>query len=509
MAESATGKRNFTDEDKFNEYFYQPGHYVELRYTPIEVHDQPKIGDASNLFTKIKIFAGFGDEVLTYSYETTVSFKPFSAAVMAAQNYTADTTVIIIRPQSSLQFIYYHDDRTNFRDTMSSIGGLLALAGSVIAFLFGAGLLSPWGKLVEVPYFRRKVAGSLAKAYGSQDGISRGPFTGNIKDIGKFDPDMSSHEVRITLLKERMDELELVLTEYYLEGNIFQDYASERLEIKQAKHEALVHAGLTQNGVSGGVGGMEGGMGEYDIPLLPSQKMEELRRQSISGNGHQQPSLPLSHSRKFSDSAYNPQRQPLSPPLPVPQSRSSHYGSKPPTSGTHPSTHNKSTSEQSLLRQSDQQHSPGRVSDEMENNHHHHHYTNHSVVSLRDQHGQPIYQASPMSPTYHPPHQQQQQQQQQAQYPMSSSSSTPPSQGHSGPKEEFSQFSEIPVTTTHHNGSGAGAGAGVGAREDAWWSTTAASANQGENNNVVSQTTGPRHGGQGLALDMSGMPREP
>ncbi|KFH63337.1 hypothetical protein MVEG_10747 [Podila verticillata NRRL 6337] len=506
---SPSGTRKYTVQDQFNEYFYQPGHYVELRYTPIEVHDQAKMGDTSNLFTKLKIFAGFGDEDITYSYETTVSFKPFPAEVMAAQNYTADTTVIIIRPQSSLQFIYYREEKTNFRDTMSSIGGLLSLAGSVIAFLFGAGLLSPWGKLVEMPYFRRKVAGSLAKAYDSKDGISKGPFTGRIENIGKFDPDMASHEVRITLLKERMDELELVLTEYYLEGDIFQDYASERLHFKQAKHEALVRAASTRNGDVGGLGS------EQDIPLLPSQKMEAYRRQSISGNNSHQPSFPLGHSRKFSDSAYSPQRQPLSPPLPVPQSRSSYYGTKPPVAGTRPSTHHKSSSEQSLLRQSDS-YSPGRASDETVNNNHHHYNTHtneSSMVSLLNQHGQPMYQASPMSPTYYPPQQQQQQQQQQqARYSMSSSSSAPPSPGHSRPKEEVSQFSvihevsgEIPVATTDNGSTGA---AGAGVRDDAWWrSTTEASLNHGENNRVA--TTGQSNGGQGLGLDISNMPREP
>lgn len=504
MAENPDNTWNLTVQDRFNEYYYQPGHYVELRYTPIEVHDQPKTGDTSNPFTKLKIFAGFGDEVVTYSYETTVSFKPFPAEVMATQNYTADTTVIIIRPQSALQFIYYREEKTNFRDTMSSIGGLLSIAGSVIAFLFGAGLLSPWGKLVEIPFFRRKVAGSLAKAYGSDDGISKGPFTGRIEDIGKFDPDMASHETRITLLKERMDELELVLTEYYLEGDIFQDYASQRLHINQAKHEAsLVRAASTRNS-GGGVGGVGS---EQDIPLLPSQKMDEYRRQSISGNSHQ-PSFPLGHSRKFSDSVHNPQRRPLSPPLPVPQSRSSYYSTKPPVSGTRPSTHHESSSEQSLLRQSDP-YSPGRTSDETVNNNHHHYHTHtneSSMASLLDQHGQPMYQASPMSPTYYPPQQQQQQQHQQAR-----AMSSPPSPGHSRSKEEVSQFSvihevsgEIPEATTHHGSPGAGAGA----RDDAWWrSTTEASLNHGGNNRAA--TTGQTHGGQGLGLGMSDMPREP
>ncbi|KAF9283764.1 hypothetical protein BGZ74_001861, partial [Mortierella antarctica] len=331
----------FSDQDMFNAYYYQPGHYVEILYTPTEVHSPPLY--SSNIFTRIKNFAGFGEEVVTYSYESAISFKSFPASVAAQEGYTNETTVIILRPQASLEFIYYREEKTNFRDTMSSIGGLLSLAGSVIAFLFGAGLLSPWGKLVEMPFFRRKVAGSLAKAYASEDGISKGPFTGRIEDIGKFDPDMASHEIRITLLKERMDELELVLTEYYLEGDIFQDYASERLQLKREKHEALVRAASIRNGVAQGEGG-EGGAGGQDIPLLPSQKMDEYRRQSISGNQHRPNITSLGHSR--------------------------------------------------------------------------------NMVSLLDQQGQPMYQASPMSPTYQfPSHQQQQH----SRYSSSSASSSPAS----------------------------------------------------------------------------------
>ncbi|KAG0324238.1 hypothetical protein BG000_002281 [Podila horticola] len=472
----------WTDQDKFNEYFYQPGYYVEIRYTPIEVHSPPVSSD--NVFTNIKNFVGFGDEVVTYSYETTADFKPFPASVMQQMNYTADTTVFIIRPQSPLQFIYYTEDKTNFRDTMSSIGGLLSIAGSVIAFLFGAGLLSPWGKLVEMPFFRRKVAGSLAKAYDSNDGISKGPFTGRIEDIGKFDPDMASHEIRISLLKERMDELELVLTEYYLEGAIFQDYASQRLQLKKEKHEALVRAASTRNGVSGDMGGPGG----QDIPLLPSQKLDEYRRQSTSGN-HNWPNItaPLGHSRKFSDSSPYPQRQqPLSPPLPLPQSRSSYYGTK---QGS--GRHRQSSSEQSLLRHSDQ-HSPGRASDET---------VNQSTVSLLDQQGQPIYQASPMSPTYH---------QQQPRF--SSSSSSPSSPPPLAPgyatrsKEEYTPFSVIhevsgevqpPTETTR------------GAGGDSWWRITDASSN-GDSLRLSQLGPHQRYNGQGeFEVDMSDLRREP
>ncbi|KAG0012356.1 hypothetical protein BGZ81_001643 [Podila clonocystis] len=491
----------WTDQDELNMYFYQPGYYVEIRYLPIEVHSPPLPG---NLFTNIKNFAGFGDEVVTYSYETTAHFKPFPASVMRENNYTADTTVIIIRPQSYLQFIYYTEEKTSFRDTMSAIGGLLSLAGSVIAFLFGAGLMSPWGKLVEMPYFRRKVAGSLAKAYGSEDGISKGPFTSRIEDIGKFDPDMASHEIRITLLKERMDELELVLTEFYLEGDIFQDYASERLQLKKEKHEALVRAASTRNGVVQGGGGPAG----QDIPLLPSQKMDEYRRQSISGN-HSRPSnvAPLGHSRKFSDSAYPQRQQPLSPPLPLPQSRSSYYGTK---QGGGGGRHQQSSSEQSLLRHSDQ-YSPNRTSDETVNNNQD---NNQSMISLLDQQGLPMYHASPMSPTYQHPSQQQGQGHSRYSSSSSSPASPPPlTPGYATrPKEGITPFSVIhevsgemqPPTETIHGVEGAGA-------RNLWSRTsTDASVSHGDNRRLSQIRSHQRHSGHGeYEMDMSDMSREP
>ncbi|KAF9427884.1 hypothetical protein BGZ94_003935 [Podila epigama] len=307
----------FTNQDRFNEYYYQPGHFLEIRYTPVEVNSQNFTKTEDNIFVRFKKFCGFADEVKSLSYESSVSHIPFSASVAAREGYTNQTTVIILRPQSILQFVYFTEEKTNLRDTMSNIGGLLSIAGSILVFLFGAGPMSPWGKLVEMPYFRRRVAGSLAKAYDSPDGISKGPFTGKIEDIGRFDKDMESNDVRIRLLKERMDELELVLTEYYLEGDIFQDYASERLQIKAAKRNEALARAATNAGQA--------------APLLSSQKRDEYQRQSV-GSDNKPLMMGYGHGRKFSDPTYQEHRQgqqyqsqhyQLSPPqAPVPASQS-------------------------------------------------------------------------------------------------------------------------------------------------------------------------------------------
>ncbi|KAG0337332.1 hypothetical protein BG004_007679, partial [Podila humilis] len=415
--------RLFTDQDIFNEYYYQPGHYVEIRYTPIEVHSPQPTKPSDNIFTRIKNYAGFAEDFVTYSYESSVSFKPFPASIMASRGYNNLTTVLMFRPQSALQFIYFTEEKTSFRDTMSSIGGLLSLAASVIAFLFGASLMSPWGKLVDMPYFRRKVAGSLAKAYASEDGISKGPFTSKIEDIGKFEQGMSSADVRITLLKERLDELELVLTEYYIEGEIFQDYASERLQIQAAKkNDALVRAATlagqrrqqqqqAANFGSGGVGveadyginAYGGGISNGDIPLLPSQTTDGYRRLSISSGNR--PFVPMGHTRKASESSYpqqQQQQQQLHPalPIPLPQSRSSFYEAG--AGGGRGGRNQKSSSEQSLLGFSDPNYSRASLSDETE-------MQQQQRVSLLDQQGQPTMMAGggggrgPYSPPYYQP----------------------------------------------------------------------------------------------------------
>ncbi|KAG0050129.1 hypothetical protein BGZ83_005088 [Gryganskiella cystojenkinii] len=195
------------------------------------------------------------------------------------------TSVIILRPQSNLTSLSYQAEETTFRDTMSSIGGLIGIVGSIIGFLFGAAVLSPWGFVAGLPWFRRRISGSLAKAYDSADGLSKGPFTTKIDEIGQFDPTtipeqgtktMSATEMKIILLKERLDELELVLSEFYLDGKVFKSYADEREKIK------LERAVSRRGNVSGG--GEKGKRGLLGLRSYKSQQQQQ-EYSAIEGDG--------------------------------------------------------------------------------------------------------------------------------------------------------------------------------------------------------------------------------
>ncbi|KAG0300145.1 hypothetical protein BGZ99_003901, partial [Dissophora globulifera] len=70
-----------------------------------------------------------------------------------------------------------------------------------------------------------------------------GPFTIRPEDIGKFEKGISTTEQRMTLLKERVDELEFVLREYYSDGDIFQNYAERHEEKKLTKKVSLLRHG--------------------------------------------------------------------------------------------------------------------------------------------------------------------------------------------------------------------------------------------------------------------------
>ncbi|KAF9571152.1 hypothetical protein EC968_000955 [Mortierella alpina] len=219
--------RNQTTRDLFNRYAFTPGHFVEIRYTSVQFFTVLKPGPTSTTWEKFKSFIGYMDAVEDFSYQSTVQHIPFPADL-----YGPNSTVIIIRPPSILEFTEYEEEKTSFKDTMAKIGGLLSLVGSVVVFLFGVSLVSPWGFLASLPFFRRRMSNSLAKAYNSAEGLSKGPFTTRIDEIGDFDHTVPTDDMKITMLKERIDELELVLSEYYLDGCVFQHYSEERDKVR-------------------------------------------------------------------------------------------------------------------------------------------------------------------------------------------------------------------------------------------------------------------------------------
>lgn len=211
----------------FNSYAFTPGHFVEIRYTPVQFFTVFRPNKNASTWENFKSFIGYMDPVEDFSYQSTVQHIPFPTGM-----YGPQSSVIVIRPPSSLEFTEYEEEKTSFRDTMAKIGGLLSLVGSIVVFLFGVALVSPWGFLANLPFFRRRMSNSLAKAYNSAEGFSKGPFTTHMDEIGDFDHTVPTNDMKIIMLKERIDELELVLSEYYLDGCVFQHYSEERDKVR-------------------------------------------------------------------------------------------------------------------------------------------------------------------------------------------------------------------------------------------------------------------------------------
>ncbi|KAF9964415.1 hypothetical protein BGZ70_006498 [Mortierella alpina] len=218
---------NSTTRDMLNSYAFTPGHFVEIRYTSVQFFTVFRPGPNTTTWEKFKTFIGYMDLVEDFSYQSTGQHIPFPIGM-----YGPRSTVIVLRAPSELEITEYEEEKTSFKDTMSKIGGLLSLVGSVVVFLFGVSLVSPWGFLASLPFFRRRMSNSLAKAYDSADGLSKGPFTTHMHEIGDFDHTVPTNEMKIIMLKERIDELELVLSEYYLDGCVFQHYSEERNKVR-------------------------------------------------------------------------------------------------------------------------------------------------------------------------------------------------------------------------------------------------------------------------------------
>ncbi|KAF9350425.1 hypothetical protein BGX26_011401 [Mortierella sp. AD094] len=201
-----------TSEDTTNRYFFYTGHIIEIRYAALHRYQayRPVIGDP--IWKKIKAFLGYGGQIELYSYKSSVDHIPFANGA-----YDNTTTVIVIRPLTDVESITYAVEKTTFRDTLAKIGGLMGIIASVIIYLFGHTRFSPWGAMARFPPFKSLIIselGEVRKGYRP----SNGPFTVRVEEIGTYNDSMSSD---VNSLKERLDELEVVLAEYYLESQFF------------------------------------------------------------------------------------------------------------------------------------------------------------------------------------------------------------------------------------------------------------------------------------------------
>ncbi|KAF9096046.1 hypothetical protein BGX23_012069 [Mortierella sp. AD031] len=245
-----------------NQHLFQPGHIVEIRYAPLEFHTVNRVTNETSTLDRFKYFLGFGGETVGYSYKSWVTHMPFPATrTPNTTDWDNLTTVIIIRPESIISNIMYNEEKTSIRQTLSDIGGLVGMIGTILVFLFGVSLMSPWGFIADIPFFRRKITFSLADAYTGAGGRSNGPFTTKVSDIGKFNPNLSTDE-RIEMVKEQLDELELVLRDYYVDGEVFQEFGEARRDVKRKKTETIKsHSSVLDGDRPIGGGGEDNGLG--------------------------------------------------------------------------------------------------------------------------------------------------------------------------------------------------------------------------------------------------------
>ncbi|KAF9093993.1 hypothetical protein BGX29_009717, partial [Mortierella sp. GBA35] len=260
-----------------NQHLFQPGHIVEIRYAPLEFHTVNRVTNETSTLDRFKYFLGFGGETVGYSYKSWVTHMPFPATrTPNTTDWDNLTTVIIIRPESIISNIMYNEEKTSIRQTLSDIGGLVGMIGTILVFLFGVSLMSPWGFIADIPFFRRKITFSLADAYTGAGGRSNGPFTTKVSDIGKFNPNLSTDE-RIEMVKEQLDELELVLRDYYVDGEVFQEFGEARRDVKRKKTETIKsHSSVLNGGRPIGGGGEDNGLDFDDQDDDDDQKAQHM-----------------------------------------------------------------------------------------------------------------------------------------------------------------------------------------------------------------------------------------
>ncbi|KAF9165977.1 hypothetical protein BGX21_009873 [Mortierella sp. AD011] len=214
-----------TSLDANNQYLFYTGNIIEVRYAATHLYQayRPNVNDP--LSRKIKAFIGYGGQTESYSYESSADHVPF-----ANGTYDNSTTIIVIRPSTNIESITYAVDETTFRDTLAKIGGLIGIISAVIIFLFGNTRISPWGILAKFPPFRTTIIKGLEgcdkknEDTGNDDTkVHSGAIFTKKSTKGPTKESPMSSDEKLAKLYDRLDELEVVLEDYYLDGKFFRE----------------------------------------------------------------------------------------------------------------------------------------------------------------------------------------------------------------------------------------------------------------------------------------------
>ncbi|KAF9970501.1 hypothetical protein BGZ73_006788 [Actinomortierella ambigua] len=263
-----------------NYYFFRPGYTIEIRFAPLKF---TFVEESDSVLEKLRMIFGFETKIEEHTYISRIAHFPFSPQDVAT--YGNSTAVFVIRPDNDLARTKTGSPLITFKDTIAKIGGVVSFASTCLVLLFGVSAVSPWGIIARVPYFRRKITKNLARDYDQRNGMSRGPFTGfsseqtnkeidfdevspsglpvrgdkgqsqqqqqsntfgaNIR-VGEFEPEIECQDAdtKIRYLKERLDELEIVLSDYYLDTEVFQTFATAQTEVTAAAHPVRTAGGM-------------------------------------------------------------------------------------------------------------------------------------------------------------------------------------------------------------------------------------------------------------------------
>ncbi|KAF9323596.1 hypothetical protein BG006_001309 [Podila minutissima] len=275
-----------------NMYFFKPGSTLEITYAPMYLMNDRKYN--SDVFKTI-LGLRSSPNLEEHSYVSRATFIPFDKRDLSVYN-AINTSVILIRPAyDEVRFQELKPD-TTLKDVFVKTGGLVSAIGAVVVFLIGTSHLSPWGVLAEIPYFRRRLAKDLdcpdpsnENRHDSGNEI-RGPFQAFRKKnddqekevIGKFTSAVKrmSTEGQLLYLKKRIDLLEIVLSDYYLDTEVFEDAESE-----STSHNSQEQPDEGVGGIGDRPSSTDVTPAEVNIPIPHDnedpQVVKEIRRRSL------------------------------------------------------------------------------------------------------------------------------------------------------------------------------------------------------------------------------------
>ncbi|KAF9577189.1 hypothetical protein BGW38_007764, partial [Lunasporangiospora selenospora] len=211
-------KNGYVDNRSTFRHYLYPGQSLEIRYTLDIFPDLARSFRVRDILEDQigELFKRDGPKSWTYIYSATVNTIPHPQ-MPNPEGYL--TSVIVLRPASNTVRYHYKEEKYSIWNRVSTIGGLMGFFTSIIAFLCGADLRSPFGAMTKFGYFQRKTRQVFSETFGSKGRHGKIPFTTKESDLLLIEDQVPEMQTRrqVATLQERIDKLEIALSEYYLD----------------------------------------------------------------------------------------------------------------------------------------------------------------------------------------------------------------------------------------------------------------------------------------------------